>query len=221
MFPADCLLCSGWLPWRQRGGVCLPCWEAIPWTPGLRLISRGPLRGIVWASDHEGAARRLIHILKFEKMAPLAKPLAQETARRVQTLVDQALPHADLVAPVPLHWSRRLRRGFNQAELLAHGVARALDLPFEPRLLRRPRAGRRQLGLGRRDRRTALQGAFRAARPLRIGPGFRIGATSLQGRTVLLVDDVTTTGATLESCAAALCDAGAAAVIGLVVARAR
>src|SRR5882672_7906747 len=63
--PADCMLCGQPLPWRQRAGVCLPCWAALPWAPGVKLRG-GALRVILWAADYEGPFRRLVHALKFE-----------------------------------------------------------------------------------------------------------------------------------------------------------
>ena len=212
VFPADCLLCADLLPWRQRGGVCLPCWDAIPWAPGIRRSSRGALRAVFWAAEYDGAVRRLIQVFKFEGMEALGPALALEAARRARPLVRESPLRPDLALAVPLHWRRRLRRGYNQAEILGRAVAREISVPWATGLLRRPRAAGRQLGLGRRDRLRAMAGVFRARRSGRRGE-------VLSGRTVLLVDDVMTTGATLEACAAALRTAGAAAVVGLVVAR--
>ena len=211
LFPADCLLCAGMLPWRQEGSVCLPCWDRIPWTPGYRPApGRGmALHGVAWAADYEGAARRLIHGFKFEGMDYLGRPLGRAAAARLLPLLG-ALPPCDLVAPVPLHPFRRLRRGFNQSRILAAAFAAGLGRPLAPGLLRRAVIGRRQVGLGRPERLTALQGAFRV--PVR-------SRASLAGARVLLVDDVMTTGATLAACAGALREAGAGSVLGCVVAR--
>jgi ComF family protein len=114
---------------------------------------------------------------------------------------------ADLIVPVPLHIWRRLRRGYNQAELLAREIVRLTGLPLDTRVLRRHRAGRRQLGLSRRERRRSLAGCFAAEQ------------ARARGRTILLIDDVVTTGATLETCARVLLDAGALGVVGCVLAR--
>jgi len=219
LFPADCLLCAGILPWRQRGGVCLPCWEAIPWTPGTRLWRRGPLRAVLWGGDYEGEIRRLIQVFKFEGMESLGPALALAALDRSRALLLNGPLRPDLALAVPLHWSRRLRRGYNQSEILARALARAVALPVVPGLLGRPRAAGRQIRLGRGDRLRALDGVFRARPTRRTGPPGRRRLLSLRGRVVLLVDDVMTTGATLEACAGALRGAGAAAVIGFVVAR--
>lgn len=209
LLPADCLVCGAWLPLRQEGGVCPACWDRLPWRPGRRAPRRGPLKALAWGADYEGSFRSLIRIYKFEHFDALGKPLGRAAARRLR-----GSPHAPVgspvVVPVPLHWTRRIRRGFNPAALLAAGLAEAIGLPFSPEALRRRRRGRRQVGLGRRERRRALAGVFvvppRAAR-------------SIRGREVLLVDDVVTTGATLEACAEALRAAGARRVAGFALAR--
>ena len=204
LLPADCLLCEQTLPWRQEGGVCPSCWDRVPWTPGYR-PRRGPLSALLWAADYDGPIRRLVHGLKFSEMDYLAPALGRRMAGRLGPIV--FAHRADLIVPVPLHFWRRLRRGYNQAELLARVFARRAGLPLDTRALWRRRAGRRQLGLSRRERRRSLTGCF-AAEPARA-----------RGRTVLLVDDVLTTGATLETCARALLDAGARDVVGCVLAR--
>ena len=161
LFPADCFLCGEPLPWRQRGSVCLPCWAALPWAPGLR-IRPGPLRAVFWAADYDGAIRSLVHGLKFESMDYLGDHLGAAMAARLAPLLLGPSPslapgtapaaRPDVIVPVPLHWWRRGRRGYNQALLLAAPLSRATSLPLVPRFLVRRRAGRRQLGLSRRDR---------------------------------------------------------------------
>jgi ComF family protein len=114
----------------------------------------------------------------------------------------------DALVPVPLDARRARWRGFNQSTLLAAEVARALDRPLLDRVLQRQRPTRPQVGLSARERRANVRDAFACT-----------DRTAVAGRRLLLVDDVMTTGATLEACATALDGAGAAAVYGLVVAR--
>jgi ComF family protein len=114
---------------------------------------------------------------------------------------------AGVVIPVPLHWWRRFRRGYNQAEVLSAAVARSLGMEHRPGWLRRTRPTASQVGLSKSDRRANVRGAFRAARSAR-----------LAGATVLLVDDVLTTGATASEAARALKAAGARAVYTAVLA---
>jgi ComF family protein len=153
----------------------------------------------------EGVARAAILLGKHGRRLALVKRLAQllaEEAPRHLPLGDW-----DALVPVPLHWARRWRRGFNQAEVLARAVARRHGLPVLPRVLRRPRATPPQQGdveARRRNVRDAFVG--------RAGP-------RVAGRRLLLVDDVFTTGATVDACARALLRAGAAEVGVLTLAR--
>lgn len=203
LFPADCLVCARPLPWRQRGGVCLPCWDRLPWETGWRPVAGAPVV-LYWAAPYQGPIRDLIHVLKFTGMDTVGGPLGDTLAVRLGPV----LPPADLVTFVPLHRWRRFRRGFNQAEEIARAMGRRLGLPCEA-LLERHRIGRRQVGLGRRDRLSALQDCYRLRRRGRLPVPRRI----------LLVDDVITTGATMEACARALLEGGAEAVHGCAVAR--
>jgi ComF family protein len=213
LLPADCLLCAGWLPWRQEGGVCPECWARLHWAPGVRRPRRSSLDAVAWAADYGGDIRRLVHLLKFERFDPIGAPLGGAAARAALARGSRSLTPVGpppVVVPVPLHWTRRWRRGYNPAALLASGVARELALPFRPGALVRRRRGRRQVGLGRHDRLAALAGVFAADPAV---------TRALRQRSVLLVDDVLTTGATLEACAAALRAAGVARVTALAVAR--
>ena len=153
---------------------------------------------------YRGDLRRLIHLLKYERMLPLAQPLADR-----MTAVLARFGPLDLLAPVPLHWSRRWHRGFNQSSLLAKHLAARNNLAFQPRALRRVRRTRTQAGLSDVERRENVRGAFAA-----------VHVRDIVGRRILLVDDVMTTGATLGAAASALKAAGASFVGALTVARA-
>jgi ComF family protein len=152
--------------------------------------------------SYEGALRKLIHLLKYEGMRPLARPFGDLLAR--------ALPREqrfDLIVPMPLHWRRRWQRGFNQAELLAREIAKRWNLPVR-NAARRTRATSAQAGLTHAKRRANVSGAFAVKR-----------GTRLDGMRVLLVDDVLTTGASAAACARALKRAGARHVALLTLAR--
>ena len=114
--------------------------------------------------------------------------------------------HFDVIVPVPLHRARERERGFNQAALLARRIGRRLAVPTRPRWLARIRPTRPQSELSAGERRANVRGAFRASR-------------RVAGRHVLVVDDILTTGATVDACARALRDAGAQRVGVLTVAR--
>lgn len=120
------------------------------------------------------------------------------------------LPEADLLIPVPLHPSRLLKRRFNQSLLLARAVSAVSGAPVEPHALARVKATPIQGGLGAEARARNVAGAFRVRER---------GKARIAGRTVVLIDDVHTTGATLDACARALRRAGAADVNALTLAR--
>jgi ComF family protein len=146
-----------------------------------------------WIYDESAAL--VVHALKYGERPGLGEPLGAEMAR---TLPQGYRP--DLVLEVPLHRARRRERGYNQAAVLADAVAEALAAPRLPGALTRVRPTRPQARLGPAERRANLAGAFRVERP-----------GSLAGRSVLIVDDVLTTGATLEACLGPLRRAGAEA----------
>ena len=156
---------------------------------------------------YEDSLVRAIVLLKFEEMDPLADWFADRLAEVVQQ-APLDLP-AEVIVPVPLHKDRHRERGFNQAELLSKRLARRLRLSHQGVLLVRKRPRPNKLLLTNRERWEAVRGAF-ATRP----------GSQVDNKRVLLVDDVMTTGATLDACAKALREAGATSVAGLTVARA-
>jgi ComF family protein len=153
--------------------------------------------GIVSPLRYRGVARDLVLALKFGGRTPAALPLGRLLADAV---VAAGRP-GDLVVPVPLSAARLRRRGHNQADEIARVVARLAGIERDPRALVRRHAARPQSSLSRAARRRGPRGAF-AARRARV-----------EGRCVLLVDDVVTTGATASSCARALLRAGAVRVV--------
>ena len=187
--------------------MCRACWAAIHRFPH-------PLAGHAAAvGPYEGRLRDIIHAFKYDKRRTLARPLAtlmRDAGRDV-------LHGADAAVPVPLHWLRRRRRGFNQAALLAAG----LGIPV-CHALRRSRRTHPQAGLHASDRRANVAGAFRLAwryRWARLQPFLGSAPRRLDGLVVVLVDDVSTTGATGDACARILRDAGVREVRLLTVAR--
>jgi len=156
---------------------------------------------------YEKALARAILLLKFERIEPLGAWFAGELAEVVRKG-----PHelsADIVVPVPLHRRRLRERGYNQAEMISKPLARKLGLPHKALIERtKPRPDKHLLTL--RERWDSVRGAF-ATRP----------SSQVDNLRVLLVDDVMTTGATLDACAKVLRHAGAKAVVGLTVARAK
>jgi ComF family protein len=158
------------------------------------------------AGAYRGLLREVIHRFKYDGHISLARPLAQLLLPAATELC--TLHEINIVLPVPLH-SRRLReRGFNQAALLARRVGAFLKIPVEYTVLKRLRWTEPQIGLSPRKRAENVRGAF----------GLTSGK-AVRDRTVLLVDDVFTTGETVDQCVRALKAGGAREVVVLTVAR--
>ena len=200
-----CALCESGLPWLPAA-ICTGCGSvgthAIP-RPSCA-GSTGPLGELLVACAFEGPVRRAIHALKYRGARNHAPLLADLLARAVAL----SLGGIDVLVPVPLAAGRQRTRGFNQSELIARGVGARLGIPVETRLVERARETDAQVGMGAAARRENVKDAFRCP-----------AGASLVGRYVALLDDVTTTGATLRACAEPLVAAGAASVIGLAVAK--
>ncbi len=226
VFAPSCAACRGPLDTPSRGAVCQVCWAAIrPLTEPLcqtcgdslpswrldgaftrqclrcrrlpRVLTRARAIG-----PYEGALRDILHALKYGGRRSVARPLARLMAETGASVLEGA----DFVVPVPLHVVRRYQRGFNQArELARHVGTPVLDA------LRRTRPTATQTDLPEAERHLNVRDAFavtRGARP------------SLRDAVVVVIDDVSTTGATLDACACVLLDTGAREVRGLTAARA-
>lgn len=152
--------------------------------------------------------RTIIHDLKFSGLKPLAMPLGTKLGTLISVQPDR--PPIDFILPVPLHHTRRYRRGFNQAEEIAHGIGRVLDVPVMVDMIYVTRKTRQQARLPAALREANVRGAFAVDDE----PGI------LRGAAVLLVDDVTTTGATLRENEIVLRAAGVKTVVAAVVATA-
>ena len=147
-----------------------------------------------------------MHALKYGDRLDLAPMMGQWLGNAGREL----LAEADALVPVPLHWRRRWARRFNQSAVLAAAVSAASGVPVAGGALKRVKATAQQVGLPRTERTANVQGAFR------VPPE---GNAAIVGRRLVLVDDVLTSGSTVEGCARALLRAGAANVDVLVFAR--
>lgn len=152
--------------------------------------------------SYDGSLRKLIHAFKYGRVESLASPLSKFLLR---TLPDGE--EFDVIMAVPMHWRKRIDRGFNQAELLARPVARRYGLALSSNL-RRSRRTASQASLDEQQRQENLKDSFSVRRP-----------KQLTGKRILLIDDVFTTGATLRAATTVLRAAGAARVCCLTVAR--
>lgn len=156
------------------------------------------------AALHTAPLREAIHAFKYEGRPELGPLLARYL---IAVFRQEPWPNLviDAVVPIPLHAERHAERGYNQAERLAAPFCAATGLRLAPEWLTRTRLTRQQVGLGPAERHANVDGAF-------------VAANAVHGKSLLLIDDVCTTGATLRACAQAALDAGAARVYGLTLA---
>ena len=208
-------------------GVCAECWAklsfiappycprlGIPFVydPGPELLSMEAIANppayqrARAAVRYDDVARTLVHALKYQDRTDLAPAMGRWMARAGQELLGEA----DVLVPVPLHWRRGWSRRYNQSGALARVISRQSGVKLASEALRRVRATEQQIGLSRTQRASNVQGAFKVA-PER--------TAEIEGRRVVLVDDVLTSGATTDACARALLRAKAAQVDVLVFAR--
>jgi ComF family protein len=160
---------------------------------------------VIRLGDYSGPRREAVLRMKHISGEGLAEALGELWAAHAEVRLRDA--KADAVVPVPLHWSRRLERGYNQSVVLARAVAARLNLPCRLGWLRRVRPTPRQAFLDPEERRANLRDAFRAGR-------------AVKNRSILLIDDVLTTGTTANEASRALRKAGAVRVVVATAARA-
>lgn len=189
--PPFCIRCGGVV---AANGLCARCR-----TSPLRIEC---IRSVVY---FEGVFREAMHQFKYRGRTGLAEPLGDLMAAY---WMQHSVP-IDVVAPVPLHATRLRERGYNQAALLAREMARRVGLAVDDQTLTRQRATASQVDLSARQRQQNVRAAFCCS------------GNGLADKRVLLIDDVCTTGATLEACAVALYEGGAHSVQALTLARAR
>ena len=225
VYPPSCIACQA--ATGEAQALCPACWRGIGFierpycerlgTPfpvdlGAGLLSPAAIADPpVFARARavcrfDGTARELVHRLKYGDRVELSLTLGRMMAQAGRELTAEA----DLIVPIPLHRTRLWRRRFNQAAALARIVSREAGLPLVTTALARIRRTRQQVGLTRPQRADNLQGAF------------RVSATArglVEGRRVLLIDDVLTTGATVNAASRTLLRAGASAVDVLTFAR--
>jgi ComF family protein len=189
--PPRCPIC--WQPQRQAA-PCGRCRRERPAFQGARSLY-----------IYESAAREAVRALKYNHLSALAQPMAQLMARYLE---GEAAIEVDLLVAVPLYGRRRRLRGYNQSELLARELSRLCDLSLAERGLAR-----------RRNTPPQARSVDAEARKRNVADAFSADRRWVEGKRVLLIDDVMTTGATLDACAGALREAGAASVWALTFAR--
>tara|TARA_B100000809_G_scaffold262072_1_gene312231 strand:- start:2099 stop:2755 length:657 start_codon:yes stop_codon:yes gene_type:complete len=195
LFPPKCAGCG-----KEGSYLCDVCIAESPKAPDT--AAEG-LKSIIAPFQMVGAAREVVHCLKYNGLRVMAEPMGVAMAQHLKR--HQVSP--DIIVPVPLHRKRLRERGYNQAGLLAREVGKWLEVPvYHKGLVRTDYLGPQARTATREERQANVEGAFVAAR-------------DFSDLSVVVVDDVTTTGSTLEACATALRDAGASSVWGLTFAR--
>lgn len=239
VLPASCALCGSALPRLSAVPICDVCWTELTPDSGAVCVRCGdslmepggapvsnlcracrlappPFSRAVAYGAYQWRLRDAIHALKYGGVYPAARGLGRMLAEAIAKLDGQA-PKEMLVIPVPLHRSKLAQRGFNQARLLAGEALRRLkkshpgwQLTLAPGTLMRLRVTKSQAGLTPRQRRENVRGAFSVSDP-----------AAIEGKHVLLIDDIMTTGATVRAAAKVLAGAGAESVWVATLARAR
>jgi len=239
LLPSWCIVCHRELPWSDRtASCCTSCWQSLPRITGAKCVScalplvsdpptpvlghdassddRGPateesIRCIACQVDpgnllfcdawgrYTGALERVLHAFKFERHDFLDDPLAS----LLEHLIGDA--RFDAIVPVPMSRTKERKRGYNQAERLARALGRRTNTPCEILLTKRGERATQSL-LPRSERAKNVRGAF-------------LASPRVSGKTLLLVDDICTTGETLRACANELLQAGAASVAAVTVAK--
>lgn len=222
LFPTCCAACGVyaegiWLCQRCRGGLvkinkkrCLQCGVSH----GSRTVEICPLCENLPYPFHrtealfsyEKTAREMVHRFKFGRCKFTGKVLGDLLAKRISTYSPYRKAH--FIIPVPIHFFREWKRGFNQAEILAERISKKLEIPILPALKRIKYTPPQSL-LRQKERRTNLQGAF----------GLGVSTHLLRRKNIILVDDVFTTGSTLSECAKVLRKCGARRILVAVAAR--
>ncbi|MCY2931959.1 MAG: ComF family protein [Planctomycetota bacterium] len=226
IWPDVCLACSR--ADAEEGGLCEPCGRtllshvSLPYCPrcgatlGPNILPRLDGCGscptalprfdrVVRLGPYAAPLRTIVRELKYHRRVELCGRMGGLLAQAVTAACDDGPP--DVILPVPMHWRRRLARGHDHSRVLARAIARPLKLPIGDELIR-VRHTPAQVGLTRAQRQENIRGAFGVVR-----------AETLGGAHVLLVDDVTTTGATADEAAAMLAKAGARRVSLAVIAK--
>ncbi len=222
LMPASCLSCRA-LVWSS-GGLCCVCWQKCVFISDLHCFKCGRLaryQGLMCGFcvkeppfydsarsliDFNFVSKRFIHELKYSDRTDLIHFFAKLLASTYANFIEDI----DIIIPVPMHFFRRIIRSYNQAQILALALADQTKKQFAPFILKKSRFTPTQTSLNRKERKKNLKGSFETYR-----------TESLKGKNVLLVDDVMTTGSTVNFCSRALKASGASCVKVLTIASVR
>jgi ComF family protein len=213
VYPPKCIFCRKTLEHDAVLNICGECYPKLPFSQEILLPvqeggENGGCDGAVSVFQYTGMAKESLIRFKFCNTPSYYRTYAGLLAQRIKRMTD--VRQYDMVMSVPLHKQREFARGFNQAYLLSRALSRELKRPEGSGLLKRERHTNAQSLLNRKDRQENIKGAFSVVSPQKI-----------KGKSILLVDDILTTGSTLEECGSTLRKAGAVKVTAAVVATGR
>jgi ComF family protein len=208
LYPPSCLVCHQTLD-DQKQKVCISCWNSIQplslqhplyLETQQKLLHEHHIDDLVscFVFEKEGAFQHIAHALKYQEY----KSLGTELGKRLGAVIQTWNIDVDVIIPVPLHKQKYRERGYNQAEYIARGISSVIHRPILNMVLQRKRYTQTQTRLSFEERRRNMQDAFEACDKIIIN-----------GKTILLVDDVITTGATTNACAKELIASGAKKII--------
>jgi len=215
LFPINCLGCG-----QERQFICPACFEQMPLNRKRPLkFSSSALTDLIIASDYNHAlVKQAIHRYKYDFVKDLAEPLGRLMIKKLSSCSEISKKNVSLL-PVPLHQKRLRWRGFNQAELLALEISQSLNIPMANDILIRTKHNLPQVNIkSSQKRKENIKQAFQISPQLGTVPN-PLSLSDIKNKTIILVDDVCTTGATLEECAQVLKPLQPKQIWGLVIAR--
>ena len=221
VLPPHCITCRKYLS-PQEKIVCDVCWDNLEVLPSpfcpvcMNFMEQGDLFCKICVERKNLCAvrslgifdphyQKLIHGFKYQQKITLGQRLGKRLGEKL--IEDRAASEFDYIIPVPLHSVRKRERGFNQSKILAQEISKVINIPVLKKVLKRTRNTKDQTKLSPEERKENVKGAFSLKSP-----------ETIEGKRIILVDDVMTTGATLGECATVLREAGAEKIMGAIVA---
>lgn len=207
LFPRSCVICGKRLT-TQEHYLCLPCYMHLPRTQ-YHTVEHNDMERLFWGYadrlpigqavsffHYNDSTKRILMQLKYQKNPHIGEYLAGRFVQELQADSTAFFDGIDIIIPIPLHWIRRLGRSYNQSEHIAQGISKATGIPVSTKVVRRVVNNKSQTLMKKHERRDNVSNIFRLIHPEHI-----------TGKHILIVDDVTTTGSTVASCAQELAKA--------------
>lgn len=213
LFPPKCIFCGSLLPVDVKEEICSSCHKEAPYMPDVFLSPEGEAaqhgcEKVICLFSYEGMVKELLTRYKFKDRPSYFRTLSSLLCEKIIRMTKSG--GFDIIISVPLSYERELSRGYNQSRLISGRLAGELGKPELSRALKRVRHTEMQSRLSKTERKRNIRGAFEVVRPSKIA-----------GKKILIIDDIITTGSTLGECGRVLTEAGAAGVLGAVIASGR